>query len=415
MSINAARLLKRFIRYVQVETTANPEVETYPSSRGQLELGHILVNELREMGLDNAHQDENGLVWALIPSSVTGPVPTLLFNAHLDTSPDASGKDIKPQIIECYSGGDIHLGNSGQVIRPAECSELGGLQGHCLVTTDGTTLLGGDDKAGVSVIMEIAEHLLERPELPHGAVQILFTCDEEIGRGANYFDLAKISATAGYTLDGAGADQIEAENFSADMLIVQAFGHVIHPAIAYGRMVNAIRGLGLLLAELPLDRLSPETTCDREGFIHPYAIQGSVDKAELKFLLRDFRAQTLDDYQQLVCAAAERVMARMPNLRFQIDRNRQYRNMSDYFHSVPHVVDFALQAFEVLGRRGRVGAIRGGTDGAMFSERGLPTPNLSVGQHNIHSVLEFVSLDQMVAAVEHAVRLLEIWQLQGRS
>ncbi len=411
--INSERLLNRFLRYVRVDTTANPESNTYPSSPGQLELGRLLAVELRDMGAIHVEQDSNGLVWATIPATVAGAIPTVLFNAHLDTSPEAPGKDVRPQVIEAYTGGDIQL-CEGRIISVAACPALNELHGHCLITTDGSTLLGGDDKAGVAAIMELCQHLLENPYLPHGEVRVLFTCDEEIGRGAKYMSLEKASAMVGYTLDGSGECEVESENFSADQLTVRALGNNIHPSIGKGRMINAVRGLALLLAELPIDHLAPESTDGRDGFLHPYSVSGGVYAAEAKILLRDFQTGKLDEYEQLVRDVAEQAAGKLPGLTFEIVRTRQYRNMSDSIRQTPQVVDFAVQAFERLGKTSHIGSIRGGTDGAMFSEMGLPTPNLSVGQHNIHSVLEFASLNQIVVAIQHAIQLLDVWQSQGK-
>lgn len=367
------------------------------------------------MGIQDAHQDERGLVWGTVPATVSGPTPTILFNAHVDTSPDASGVGIRPQVIENYGGGDIPLLHGGHVIRVADCPALANLVGHCLITTDGTTLLGGDDKAGVAAIMELAQHLIENPKLPHGPVRLLFTCDEEIGRGTAHVELSKVGAIAGYTLDGSGSGEVENENFSADLLTVRAIGKNIHPSIGKGRMINAVRGLSRLLAELPHDQLSPESTDEREGFVHPYKIQGDVGQAEVHMLLRDFETSKLDDYEQLVRSTAARITQRVTGLKFEIHRSRQYRNMADALRGHPLVVDLALRAFGNLGRDAKLGSIRGGTDGAMLSEKGLPTPNLSVGEHNIHSVLEFTSLDEIVQAIEHAIVLLDLWQAHGRA
>ncbi len=413
--IDAQRLLDRFLRYVQVGTAADPNSENYPSSAGQLQLGRMLASELKEMGIEETHQDDHGLVWATVPATVPGSVPTILFNAHLDTSPEAPGEQVRPQVIQAYPGGDIPLAKESRVIRVADCPALEELAGHCLVTTDGTTLLGGDDKAGVAAIMELAQHLIENPRLPHGPVRILFTCDEEIGRGAQHMDLAKAAASAGYTLDGSGHGEVENENFSADQLTVRAIGYNIHPSIGKGRLINATRGLALLLSKLPIDSLSPESTDGKDGFMHPYTIGGGVGNAEAKILLRDFETHRLDDYANLVQTAADEVCQQMDGLKFEIERTRQYRNMADSLRRQPHVVNFATEALQQLNRDWKLGAIRGGTDGAMFSEMGLPTPNLSVGQHNIHSVLEFASLDEIVWAVEHAIKLLELWQAHGRS
>ncbi|WP_145084254.1 peptidase T [Aureliella helgolandensis] len=417
--INRQRLLERFLRYVQVETTANPDSEEYPSSPGQWTLGKILYEELRAMGLEEVEHDAHGLVWATLPSTAgdgaSNTLPTILFNAHVDTSPDASGANVRPAVLERYPGGDIPLEKNGKVIDVASCPALNQLIGHTLITTDGTTLLGGDDKAGVAAIMELAEHLLEHPNLPHGPVRILFTCDEEIGRGALHMDLAKAGAAAGYTLDGGGQAEVENENFSADQMTVRAYGNNIHPSIGKGRMVNALRGLSKLIAALPTEALTPESTEGRDGFIHPYSLSGAVDYAEAKFLLRDFVTERLDDQALLLQATADSLVQETPGLRFELVRQRQYRNMADAQRSAPHVVDFSIAAYKNLGLTPHLGAIRGGTDGAVFSEMGLPTPNLSVGQHNIHSVLEFASLDQMVLAIQHAIEVLNIWQQQGRS
>jgi len=409
------RLLERFLRYVQVGTAADPTSLTYPSSPGQLELGKILVAELQAMGVVDARQDEHGLVWGTVPATVPGEIPTILFNAHLDTSPEAPGDHVAPQVIEAYAGGDIPLSCDGRIIRVADSPALAAMHGHCLVTTDGTTLLGGDDKAGVAAIMELAQHLIENPHLPHGPVRLLFTCDEEIGQGAKFMDLQQARAAAGYTLDGSGHGEVENENFSADQVTVTVEGYNIHPAIAKGKMLNASRGLAWLLSELPLDHRTPETTEGRQGFLHVYDLSGSVSSAQAKILLRDFDTQQLDTYADLIQAAADNVMAGIPGLKITLNRHAQYRNMADALAHAPHVVDFALRAHEALGRTPKLSLIRGGTDGAMFSALGLPTPNLSVGQHNIHSVLEFASLTEMAWGVEHAVKLLELWQACARS
>lgn len=413
--VQTTRLLERFLRYVKVATAADPNCDDYPSSSGQLELGRILASELEVMGASDVHQDQHGLVWATIPATASGNAPTILLNAHVDTSPEAPGENVQPQVIESYAGGDIQLAKDDRVIRVADCPDLENLIGHCLVTTDGTTLLGGDDKAGVAAIMELAQHLIENPHLPHGEVRVLFTCDEEIGHGAKHMDLKKAAADFGYTLDGAGHGEVENENFSADHLTVRAKGYNIHPAIAKDKMVNALRALADLIANLPVDRLSPQTTEGKDGFLHPYDFAGGVGQAECKILLRDFDTEKLDDYAALVHKAAADVEATHPGIQFEIERTRQYRNMADSIAKSPQVVDFAVQAFQALGRPCALGSIRGGTDGAMFSEMGLPTPNLSVGQHNIHSVLEFASITEMQWAVEHLVQLLELWHAHAQS
>ncbi|RMF40525.1 MAG: peptidase T [Planctomycetota bacterium] len=413
--INRDRLLDRFLRYVRICTTADGDADSYPSSPGQLELGRILVQELRQAGIEDAHQDEHGLVWGTVPATVDASVPTILFNAHLDTSPDAPGENVRPQVIENYAGGDIPLPRGNQVIRVADAPELAHLQGHCLITTDGSTLLGGDDKSGVAVIMETAQSLMETPSVPHGPVRLMFTCDEEIGRGARYFDAGKCGAVAGYTLDGQGSGEVENENFSADQLNVRAIGYSIHPGIAKGKMKSALRALSALVAELPTDELTPETTDGRQGFLHPVALNAAVGEGLCKILLRDFDTSRLDQYEAIVRRAADKVQQLIPGVQLILQREKQYRNMAEYLRAVPHVVDWACEAYERLGRPWTLGFIRGGTDGAQFSERGLPTPNLSTGQHNIHSVREFASLTEMVWAAEHLVALLDLWQQRSRS
>ena len=414
--IQTERLLQRFLRYVRISSPADPSSMEYPSSPGQLELGRLLADELRAMGLSDVEHDQHGLVWATVPASVPTPLPTILFNAHLDTSPEAPSVNIRPQVVADYAGGEIRLsGSPDKILSPENTPALKAMMGHTLITTDGCTLLGGDDKAGVAAIMELAEHLLENPHIPHGPVRILFTCDEEIGRGAKYMNISKADAAAAYTLDGGGQCEVENETFSADLLELTLTGYNIHPALAKGKMVNAARGLAMLLAQLPLDQLTPETTCGKQGFLHPYQIHGGVGQASASILLRDFDTVELDRYAALVQAAADHTAGRIPGLNIRIDRVQQYRNMRYMLDIHPQVVQFAMLAHEQLEQVPRLGSIRGGTDGAQFCALGLPTPNLSVGQYNIHSVLEFVSLDQMVYAVEHACKLLTIWASHAAS
>ncbi|MFO0011721.1 MAG: peptidase T [Planctomycetota bacterium] len=412
--LHRERLLDRFLQYVRIGTTANPHTSDYPSSRGQWLLGQLLVEQLQGMGIDDAEQDDNGLVWGTIPATVDGPVPTILFNAHLDTSPEAPGDRCQPQVIENYSGDDIPLGGS-EIIRFEETPELADLIGHTLITTDGKTLLGGDDKAGVAAIMEMANHWMERPELPHGPIRVLFTCDEEIGRGAKHFQPLRAKAVAGYTLDGGGEGILDIENFSADMATLHFHGYNIHPALGKGRMVNAIRAVSELVASLPSDRMAPEATDGREGFIHPFETTGTVAHASVQLLLRDFETAKLYEYGALLHSLAQKVCDRTPKLSYDIEIVEQYRNMADRLRSFPIAADLAEKAYQQLGIQCTRGSIRGGTDGAQMTAMGLPTPNLSVGQYNIHSVKEFASLDQMARAVQHAIVLADLWQSHGRS
>ncbi|TVP99418.1 MAG: peptidase T [Planctomycetaceae bacterium] len=406
-----SRLLDRFLRYVRIGTAADPTSTAYPSSSGQWELGRLLAKELVECGAEEVHQDNHGLVWATLPSTAGPDLPTVALIAHLDTSAEAPGSHVNPQVVEAYNGGKISLEN-GTVIDPADSPTLAGLVGKTLITTDGTTLLGADDKAGVAIIMELAQHLIERPHLPHGPVKILFTCDEEIGRGTDKIDLDKLGATAAYTLDGGGAGMIDVETFSADAMRVRFIGHNIHPAIAKGRMVNSLRGAAAFVEALPKRDTTPETTSDRLGFIHVHDIHGGVGQCDVDLILRSFEAAELDTFADLITATAKQVVAESPGLQVEFQRRRQYRNLAEGLRKLPAVVDLAILAFERLGRPYQTAIVRGGTDGSQLTEKGLPTPNLSSGQHNIHSVQEFACLEEMTAAAEHMIELLGLWSDQ---
>jgi tripeptide aminopeptidase len=341
---------------------------------------------------------------------VSGATPTIALNAHVDTSPETSGENVQPQVIENYAGGDIVLpADPSQVIREAENPELKSLHGATLITTDGTTLLGGDDKAGIAIIMELAEHLLEHPDTPHGPIRLLFTCDEEIGRGVQHVDFAKLGADVCYTLDGPGAGDIDTETFSADLATVTVRGVNIHPSIAKDRMVNAIRAAGVFLARLPRDTMAPEVTDDRQGFLHPYAIEGLVAEVTLKIILRDFETTALEQQANLLRNIAAEVMNEIPRAQIDVDIRKQYRNMRDGLRKDPRAVNFAVEAHRRLNRQSHLAIIRGGTDGSQLTEQGLPTPNLSSGQHNPHSPLEWACLDEMQQAVEVLIELTQIW------
>lgn len=412
MPINRERLLRRFLEFVAVDTKANPDVKDYPSSPGQLELGRIAAAQLNEIGLTDVIHDQHGLILATVPPTVEKATPAVAFNAHLDTSPETSGANVKPQVIENYAGGDIRLpGDTTKTITLAENPELADLHGCTLITTDGTTLLGGDDKAGVAIIIELAAHLMEHPEIPHGPIRVLFTCDEEIGRGVMHVDLEQVAADACYTLDGPGANNIDVETFSADGATVIVRGVNIHPSIAKDRMVNAIRVAGHFLSQLPTDTLSPETTDGRAGFVHPYHIAyGRVDEVEIRVLLRDFDTAKLADHAKLLRQAAAASRRAFPGSEISVDVTKQYRNLGDGLQQNSHIVEFAEQAHRRLGRDSRRQIIRGGTDGSQLTEMGLPTPNLSSGQHNPHSPLEWACLNEMEAAVEVLVELVQVWE-----
>ncbi|HMP78730.1 MAG TPA: peptidase T [Pirellulaceae bacterium] len=407
--VNRQRLLDRFLTYVRVGTTACEKTESYPSSAGQLELGRILADELRSMGVGDVEHDQHGLVWGTIPGNLQRQVPVVAFNAHLDTSPETSGDGVSPQVIERFDGRDRALpGDSSQVIAAATCTELPAAAGQTIITSDGTTLLGADDKAGVAIIMELAQCLLENPDLPHGPIRVLFTCDEEIGRGTQHVDLQKLAADVCYTFDGGGRDQIDHETFSADLALVTIRGVNIHPSIAKGRMVNAIRAAADLVQRLPRE-LSPEQTSDRQGFLHPYTMTGGVGQVEIQILLRDFEAAKLIPQAELIRRVAVEVEAVWPGVRIDVSVRKQYRNMAEGLMREPRALQYAIEAHRRLGREPQLTIVRGGTDGSQFTEMGLPTPNLSSGQHNIHSPLEWASLDEMVAACEVGVEIVRRW------
>jgi tripeptide aminopeptidase len=444
--MNNHRLLERFLRYVRIDTTAQPDAEAYPSSAGQLELGRLLVDELKALGVADAQQDKHGIVLATIPATVPTPSPTICLCAHLDTSPETTGAGVRPQVIENYPGGDITLpGDSRRIIRVAENHDLESLRGRTLITSDGTTLLGADDKAGVAVVIEAAAWLVEHPGIPHGPVRLCFTCDEEIGRGVDKLDLqdigaaacgkeggqapfsgtkgacppfptpfpTEIGAAACYTLDGHGSGEIDVETFSADQAVVTVTGVNIHPSIAKGRMVNAIRAASEFIAQLPRECLSPETTDGREGFLHPYEIQGGVGEVKLKILLRDFDAARLVELADRLRSTADAVSRDFPGAKIAVRIDRQYRNMAEGLAREPRAVACAQEALRRLGRTAKLTIVRGGTDGSRLTELGLPTPNLSCGGHNPHSPLEWACLEEMAKSVEWVMALAEVWGEQA--
>ena len=402
-------LLDRFLRYVRIDTKADEKSTTYPSSPGQLVLGAMLRDELLALGLRDAVQNEHGLVFATIPGNVP-EAPTIAFNAHVDTNPENSGKDVNPQVLRNYKGGDITLPkDTSKVIRVSENPELNALLGKTIITTDGTTLLGADDKAGLAVIMEAARILTENPKIPHGPVRVVFTCDEEIGFGVKHLEPSQIGAVVAYTLDGAGSGEIEDETFSADAATVTITGVNIHPSIGKGRMVNAVRLAATFIDRLPKRRMSPETTADREGFIHPLTIEGGTGQVKIGLLLRDFDTPQLAVQADLLREIARQVEREYPEARVNVETRKQYRNMKDGIAKMPQAVTFEAEATRRAGLEPKHKIIRGGTDGSQLTEKGLPTPNLSTGEHNPHSPLEWTCLEEMEAAVRVVVELCQVW------
>ncbi len=402
-------LLERFLRYARIDTTADERSTTYPSTPNQMVLGELLRDELLALGLKDADQTEYGIVYATLPGNVPG-VPTVAFVAHVDTSPETTAKNCNPQVIRNYAGGDIVLpGDTTKVIRTADSPELNALVGKTVVTTDGTTLLGGDDKAGVAVIMELVKTLVENPAIPHGPVRVCFTCDEEIGKGVTHVDLKELAAEVAYTLDGAGAGEVEGETFSADKATVTITGINIHPALAKDRMLNAVKLAGEFLAKLPQGELSPETTEGMNGFVHPYIIEGGVGEVKIHILLRDFETPMLTEYADMLRRIGKEIEAAHPKAKVKVETAYQYRNMRDGMGKEPRAVPYAIEATKRAGLTPVQKSIRGGTDGSRLTEMGLPTPNLSTGEHNFHSPLEWVCVEEMESCVRVCVELVQVW------
>jgi tripeptide aminopeptidase len=393
-----------------VDTKANEHAGTYPSSPGQLELGRMLARELNELGLSDVIQNEHGIVTATVPATVTGEVPVIAWVAHLDTSPETTGTGVNPLVHGNYDGNDIILpGDPTKILRTSENPDLAKLKGKTIITTDGTTLLGADNKAGVAVIVEAAAHLLAHPEIKHGTIRVCLTCDEEIGHGVDHVNLKELGAAVAYTLDGAGHGEIEAETFSADKATVTITGVNIHPMIAKGRMVNAIRLAAQFLDRLPKHTLAPEATAGRDGFVHPYTVEGGVGKVTIQLLLRDFITANLATQADMLKTIAREIERDHPKAKVDVEITPQYRNMAEGLVKEPRAVAYAEKAMRRAGLEPRIGSIRGGTDGSQLTARGLPTPNLSTGEHNPHSPLEWTCLEEMEAAVSVLIELAQVW------
>ncbi len=401
--------LERFLRYARIDTqSAYGVTDRYPSTEKQLDLSRILVDELKELGVEDARL-EDAYVYGTLPATAD-QVPAVGLCAHVDTSPDVSGANVEPQLIRNYEGGDIVLPkDERQVLSPAELPELAERVGHDLVTTDGTTLLGGDDKAGVAEIMASLAYLTRHPELEHGPVKIAFTPDEEVGEGTKHFDVAGFGADACYTVDGPGVGEIDDETFSAETLTVTIHGHSVHPGQAKGKLVNAVKLAADLISRLPKDRLSPETTEGREGYVHPGAIEGGAEQAIVRFLLRDFEEEKLREHERLIRGLVDEVVGAEPRAHAYVDVTRTYSNMRVFLRDVPHVVEIADEAARRAGLEPRRGLIRGGTDGSRLTELGLPTPNIFAAQQNSHSVKEWLSVQDLGAVAATLVELVQVW------
>jgi tripeptide aminopeptidase len=399
---------ERFCRYVQFDTQSDPLSTAFPSTEKQKILSQLLVNELLEMGIDDAHIDDFGYVYATIPATTNKSVPVICFCAHVDTAPDCSGTGVKPLIHKHYNGADIVLpDDTTQVIRLSEHPYLKNCLGKELITASGTTLLGSDDKAGVAEIMDLAHFLVTHPEVEHGTIKILFTPDEEVGRGVNHVDLKKLGADFGYTLDGGDPGMLEDENFSADAVEVIIHGVSAHPGAAKDKLVNALKIAGEVLAALPRE-LSPEATTGKEGFLHPVHVDGIAERCAISYIIRDFVTSKLSEKEALLKSIVESIVAVHPGARFEFKVHEQYRNMKEILNDHPRIVEYALEAIRRTGLTPIPGSIRGGTDGSRLSFMGLPCPNLFAGQQAIHSKLEHICIQDMNKSVEMLVHLVQV-------
>ena len=402
---------ERFLRYVVIDTQSDPDSPTCPSTAKQKDLGRLLVSELQAMGVSDAHLDEHGYVYATIPANTGKKVPVICFCSHMDTSPDCTGKDVKPQIVRNYRGGDIVLpADPTQIIRPAEYPVLNDQIGNDIVTTDGTTLLGADNKAGLAEIMDAAHFLIQNPQVKHGTIKILFTPDEEIGRGVDKVDLKKLGADFAYTMDGETAGHVEDETFSADGATITIEGVSTHPGFAKGKMEHAIKIASAIVDRLPKNTCSPETTEGKEGFLHPVSISGALEKATIGFIVRDFTDEGLKEKEALLEGIVKEVMKDYPRSTYRMKVKPQYRNMKQVIDRHPEIVDYAMEAIRRAGLKPLKASIRGGTDGSRLSFMGLPCPNIFAGEHAFHSRLEWVSRQDMEKAVQTIVHLAMIWE-----
>jgi len=402
--------LERFLRYVQIDTQSDLESNTYPSTAKQKDLGNILVEELKEIGIEDAHLDEFGYVYATLESNTDKKVPVICFCSHMDTSPETSGANVKPLILKKYDGSDIILpGDTTQVLIPDEHPELKNQLGNDIVTSDGTTLLGADNKAGLAEIMDAVNFFVSNPEIKHGKIRILFTPDEEIGRGVDKVDMKKLGADFGYTIDGETLGQVVDETFSADAVTITIFGVITHPGFAKDKMENSLKIAGQILATLPKE-LSPEKTSGREGFIHPVSVTGGVEKAVIKFIIRDFDDEGLIKLENTLKNITKEVLFSYKNSKYEFKAKESYRNMKRMLDKYPHVTEYAIEAVRRAGVEPKLDIIRGGTDGSRLSFMGLPCPNIFAGEHAIHSKKEWVSVQDMQKAVETIINLAVIWE-----
>ena len=401
----------RFLRYTAIDTQSDPSSETCPSTEKQKNLGRLLVSELLEMGLSDAHLDDFGYVYASIPGNTEKEVPVICFCSHMDTSPDCSGKNVKAIVHKNYQGQDIILPDDlTQIISMNDHPDLKNQIGNDLITASGSTLLGADNKAGLAEIMDAAHFLVNHPEIKRGTLKILFTPDEEIGRGVNHVDIKKLGADFAYTIDGESAGSIENETFSADGVKVIIHGISAHPGFAKNKMESAIKIASAIVSLLPTATLTPESTTDLDGFIHPVSISGSVEIAEIEFIIRDFNTESLQSHELVLEQTIQQVIKAYPNSSYEFIIEEQYRNIKSVLDRYPNLTQLGIEAIERSGLKAKLQRIRGGTDGSRLSFMGLPCPNIFAGEHAFHSKQEWVSIQDMQKAVQTIVNLASIWE-----
>lgn len=404
-------VVERFLRYVKYDTQSSEESSTFPSTDKQKVLGQLLADELREIGMQNVELDEFGYVYAELPSNTDKDVPPIGFLAHMDTSPEVSGANVNPVIHKNYDGGKIVLpADPTQVIDPEEHPDLKEQIGNDIITADGTTLLGADNKAGLAEIIDAMRYLIQHPEIKHGPIKVCFTPDEEVGRGTEKIRLDRFGAKYAYTVDGESLGEIENETFCADTVILTIQGFNCHPGYAKNKLVNAIKIAADFIEQLPKDKLSPETTEAREGYVHPYVVNGGVDVTTIKILIRDFEESGLKEKEEFLKKLAEKVISKYHKASFKFEVQESYRNMRYILDQHPQVVQYALEAVERAGIKPKLNIIRGGTDGSRLSYMGLPCPNIFAGEHAFHSRLEWISVQDMQKAVDVIVNLCKIWE-----
>ncbi len=401
---------ERLMRYVQIDTQSDPSSPTQPSTEKQKDLSRLLVKELLAMGISDAELDEHGYVYATIPATISAHVPTICFCAHVDTAPDCSGKEVKPILHKNYDGADIILpDDTSIIISTKKHPYLSKRIGDDIITASGKTLLGADDKAGVAIIMDVAAYLIAHPEVPHGAIRILFTPDEEVGRGVDAVDMNKLGASFGYTLDGGERGHLEGENFSADAAVITFKGVSAHPGYAKGKMVNAMKVAAAFLNQLPKDKWCPESTEGMQGFVHPMALQGELEEAKITFIIRDFNTEELKNHEAILSQIAQDAVDLFPGSSYTMEVKEQYRNMAEILVDHPQVMANAEEAYKRAGIVPERISIRGGTDGSRLSFIGMPCPNIFTGEMGIHSKQEYVSVQDMNCAAEICVHLAQVW------